>query len=68
MNDDRPADDRDFPPDDLNGLDLFHFAVAAGGFFFAVGGAVLSSVCICVQGLALLAWGMAYFAVNNRDN
>ena len=65
MNDDAPADDRDFPADDVRGLDHFHFAVASAGFFLAIGGATLSSVCIFLWGSAILAWGIAYFVVKN---
>ncbi len=65
MNDDTPANEGDVPADDLNGWDVFHFAVASAGFFLAISGAVLSSVCIGVWGLAVLAWGMAYFAAHN---
>jgi len=48
-----------------SGVDNFHFTVVFGGFCFAVAGVVISSPCIGCGGLLILAWGMAYFAVNN---
>jgi hypothetical protein len=50
-----------------SGWDYFHFALAAAGFFLAVGGAVLSSPCLGCCGLVVMAWGVAYFVVNNSD-
>jgi len=50
-----------------SGLDYFHFTVVFAGFCFAAGGAVLSSPLIGCCGLAVMAWGLAYFAVNDDD-
>jgi hypothetical protein len=48
-------------------VDLFHFGVAFTGFVFAVGGVVISAQCVCCVGLLLLAWGVAYFAVDQSE-
>jgi hypothetical protein len=49
------------------GVEDFYFAVVFAGFVLAVGGVVVSSVCVASWGLAVLAWGLAYFAVTNGD-
>jgi len=53
---------------DRIGVDLFHFAIAFAGLVLAIGGVVISSICVVSCGLLGLLWGMAYFAVNNGDN
>lgn len=45
-------------------LDIFHFVVSCVGFFTAVGGIILSWIPVAIIGALLLAWGLAYFAVN----
>jgi hypothetical protein len=48
-------------------LDVWHFAIAAAGFFVAAGGLVVSSVCVVFLGLVLMGWGLAYFFVNTME-
>lgn len=45
-------------------LDNIHFTLAFVGFLLGVGGVVIASVPVATCGLMVLAWGLAYFAVN----
>jgi hypothetical protein len=48
-------------------LDVWHFAIAAAGFFVAAGGVVISSVCVVFLGLLLMGWGLGYFLINTME-
>ena len=45
-------------------VDVFHFALCAFGFFFGVGGVVVSSIPVALCGFLAIAWGLLYFAVS----
>jgi len=45
------------------GVDIFHFALCAFGFFFAAGGIVINSVFVALGGLFAICWGLLYFLV-----
>ena len=48
-------------------LDVWHFAIAAAGFFIGAGGVVISSVSVVLLGLVLMGWGLGYFFINASE-
>lgn len=46
-----------------NSVDVFHFALGAFGFFFAVGGVIVSSIFVALGGLFAICWALLYFLV-----
>jgi hypothetical protein len=46
-----------------NGVDIFHFALFAYGFFFGVGGVIAGSVLVALSGLFAICWSLLYFLV-----
>jgi hypothetical protein len=49
-------------------LDVWHFAIVAGGFFVIAGGVVVSSVSVVLLGHVLVGWGLAYFFVKASED
>ncbi len=45
------------------GVDIFHFALCAFGFFFGAGGVIINSVLVSLCGLFAICWGLLYFLV-----